>query len=122
MRARSLLHKTQLEEFAEWLEQRGYTRETPKGDYEVLRMRHDDDRHPLLVYKRDHMPEHLTVHGAAYRRAAQFYHEKQRQRDAVAELTRQAQDWGMYEQENIHNGDPLRPQEERDSSPVGEKD
>ena len=130
MRARDLLHKTHIHEFRAWLEDRGYIFEIPKGDYEVLRMRHENDQHPLLVYKRDDMPEHLTVHGVAYRMAKMFYRERRQQRAAVEELTQQAQDWGMYEtirgqepnNEVFHHGDPVRSQEERYPPPAGEED
>ena len=115
MRARDLLHKTKLDDFRAWLEDRGWYQVSCKGEWEVLRMRHPDSVGPLLVYDRLEAREHYTTHGVAYHMACRWVRDRRRQREAVSALTQQAQDWGCYKQENIHNGDPLRPQETRDS-------
>lgn len=85
MRVRDLLHKTHLNAFRQWLEKRGYVNQTPKGDYEVLRMRHVDDQHPLLVYDRIDAPEHYTTHGVAYRMATEFYRQRRAERKLLAD-------------------------------------
>lgn len=44
------IHK--IEEFTEWLKQKGWTIESNKGDYDVLRARKEGRKNPLIIYKR----------------------------------------------------------------------
>lgn len=47
---RELLSMNKLDEFAAWAKTQGYERETPKGQYEVMRLRRSGDPKPLLFY------------------------------------------------------------------------
>ena len=62
-RSRSLLHKNKLKAFRAFCEQHGWRVEPNKGVYDALRMRHPNNREPMIVYWRGHCPEHLTVYG-----------------------------------------------------------
>lgn len=59
MPVRSRLHITHKDKFIEWLKKDGWTIETPKGDYEVIRAR--KGKRILLAYERNDMKEHYTV-------------------------------------------------------------
>lgn len=72
MRSRCTLHKTKLAEFQRFCEGRGWLAETPKGAYEVLRMRHVEHRDPLIVHDRDDATEHYTTWGNSARELAKF--------------------------------------------------
>jgi len=61
-RRRNLLHINKLEEFKMWLQEHGWKECPVKGAYEVLRMRHPNEKPPLLIYTRVGK-EHLTVYG-----------------------------------------------------------
>ena len=45
---------------------------SPKGAYEVLRMRHVERRDPLIVHDRDDATEHYTTWGNSARELAKF--------------------------------------------------
>jgi len=60
-RSRCTLHKSKLNEFRDWLIQRGWKEAKPKGDYEVLRMRWKREP-PLLIYDRLESKEHYTTY------------------------------------------------------------
>lgn len=63
MRSRCTLHKTKLADFQRFCEGRGWLAETPKGAYEVLRMRHPGRVDPLIVHSRIEAKEHYTTWG-----------------------------------------------------------
>lgn len=72
---RDLLHLNQVQEFGTWLKKRSWF-EVPKiGAYEVLRMRHANNRLPLIVYRRD-SGEHATVTDSAIRLVRAFIAER----------------------------------------------
>jgi hypothetical protein len=48
---RDALHK--LQEFTDWCVSQGWIIERPKGEFEVLRMRHPGQSHPLIINRRD---------------------------------------------------------------------
>jgi hypothetical protein len=69
--SRNRLHTSKLEDFAAYCERIGWARETPKGEYEVLRMTRTGSL-PLIVHTKlatsaGNAPVHLTLHGAAER-------------------------------------------------------
>jgi len=66
-RSRALLALSKIDEFAAWAITQGYTRETPKGTYEVLRLRIKGQA-PLLYFKKAESasggdPQHATSYG-----------------------------------------------------------
>ena len=61
MANRCLLHKSKLEPFKNWLEERGWTIEQTKGDYEVLRARYSERQQPLIIYEKLDAKEHLSI-------------------------------------------------------------
>ena len=64
-RSRNRLHKKMLPYFKTYLKGCGWTEEPTKGVFEVLRMRRDGNKDPLLVYDRIEAKEHFTTHGIA---------------------------------------------------------
>jgi hypothetical protein len=61
MANRSLLHRSKIEDFKNWLKEDGWKIEQPKGIYEVVRAT-KGTRKPLIVYTRDNKGnEHITV-------------------------------------------------------------
>lgn len=60
MAARNLLHINRLEDFKAWLDSQGIEHRPGRGHYEVLQVQVVK---PFwcVIYRRDHMPEHLTV-------------------------------------------------------------
>ena len=88
MRARNLLHKNQLEDFASWLEKRGWIRNDPKGEYEVLRMWHRQHKQPIIVHEKlatnaGGTVQHLTVWGMGLGLSKKFIAERRRERAAL---------------------------------------
>jgi len=81
MRSRSTLHKSKLDDFAQWLERRGWQHEEPLG-YEVLRMRWPKELPPLstsmllLVYRKNEVKEHYTTYGIAQDLLIQWLRER----------------------------------------------
>ena len=65
-RSRNALHISKLEEFTNFCLADGWLMETPKGDYEILRMVKDGKQGPLLVHKSAVNKEHYTIHGHSY--------------------------------------------------------
>lgn len=63
MAARNLLHKSKLTAFRTYLESKGWTIEPNKGFYDILRARHPQYTHPLIVYERADAKEHYTIEG-----------------------------------------------------------
>lgn len=61
-RRRNLLHVNKVDDFALWMNTKGWCRKQTKGDYEVLRMTHTATSDPLIVYKKLNA-EHCTVYG-----------------------------------------------------------
>lgn len=58
---RGVLHLNQIDAFAEWAAAFGWQREPTRGVYEVLRLRHPDERAPIVLYARDNPTTHATV-------------------------------------------------------------
>lgn len=65
-RSRNALHINKLEDFARFCEDDQWLRESPKGEYEVLRMIKEGKAGPLLVYKSASNPEHYTIEGHSF--------------------------------------------------------
>lgn len=80
MSDRNLLHITQRDAFAAFCAKRGWVEESCKGAYEVLRMEHPKQLHPLIVYKKLRATEHLTVYDASERLATLFFEQSRSQR------------------------------------------
>jgi hypothetical protein len=59
MAARSLLHKSKLEDFKSWLTHKGREFRDGRGAYQVLQIKHGTGWQ--VIYERLDMPEHLTV-------------------------------------------------------------
>ena len=59
---RQLLHKNKVEDFKAWLDACGIRHRPGKGDYEVLQVFRADGCW-FKLYRRNHMPEHVTVQG-----------------------------------------------------------
>jgi len=74
MRSRSTLHKSKLEDFAQWLEDRGWEHEET-GGYEVLRMRWPEEP-PLIVYTKNDPKEHYTTFGIGQDLVIQWLRER----------------------------------------------
>ena len=51
-RSRNRLHVNKLAEFGQFCMTHGWVAELPKALFEVLRMRHPDRQHPLIVHAR----------------------------------------------------------------------
>jgi len=64
--SRNMLHIDKLADFKAWLIEHGWREVKTNGDWEVLRMRHDNHLHPLIVYTSSHATEHYTTHGIAF--------------------------------------------------------
>lgn len=60
MRDRCLLHFNQIDNFAAYMARFGWSRETTKGDYEVLRLA-KAGQPPIVMYARATAREHVTV-------------------------------------------------------------
>jgi len=56
-----MLHKSKLEDFAKWAEERGWKRQKTKGDYEVLRMKWPGEP-PMIIYTKLEAKEHYTTY------------------------------------------------------------
>lgn len=61
MAIRYLLHHNHLERFKEYLVNNGYVLEDTKGEYEVLRARHEKRKRPLILYTKLNAKEHYSV-------------------------------------------------------------
>lgn len=61
MANRHTLHLKHLEEFTEWLILDGWTIEKTKGYYQMLVARKAGRKHPLILYSKLEIKEHLTV-------------------------------------------------------------
>jgi hypothetical protein len=80
-RSRCRLSVNHLERFAAYLEEKGWVRHQPHGHYEVLFMRHPDQRDPLIVHKRASTDMkgagyHLTTWGISDRMASEYIRDK----------------------------------------------
>lgn len=60
MTYRNLLHKNKLTQFQDYLDVHGIPHRPGRGDWEVLQVQ-TPDRKWAVIYRRNHMPEHLTV-------------------------------------------------------------
>lgn len=75
MHNRSTLHVNKLDEFKAFCESKGWVSEPLKGDYEVLRMRHKEQKYPLILFSRIGA-QHLTVFGIGMKMTRTFLHER----------------------------------------------
>ena len=66
VRSRNQLHLSKLEEFAAFCETQGFTRDAPKGEYEVLRMTRAKGE-PVIVHAKLGAKEHATTWGMSAR-------------------------------------------------------
>jgi len=57
--SRCSLHKNKLDDFKSWLVGKMITHRAGRGEYQVLQVYYRLNWH--VIYKRDHMPEHLTT-------------------------------------------------------------
>lgn len=78
--SRNLLHKNDLTEFTQWLEDNDYPVRPPRGDWQVLQVWIGGVWY--AVYERLFMPEHLTVAGNKLERLVRkFYDERKGKTD-----------------------------------------
>ena len=61
MAARNLLHITKVEAFVIWLIEQGHECRDPVGHYQLLQVRLNGSPIWHAIYRREHMPEHVTV-------------------------------------------------------------
>lgn len=61
MAARNLLHVTKVEAFKTWLIEQGHDCRDPVGHYQLLQIRLKDTTAWHAIYRREHMPEHVSV-------------------------------------------------------------
>lgn len=61
MSDRCTLHLSKLDAFAAYQAAFGWVRADTKGECEVLRLTHPQQRHPFLAYARDSATEHATI-------------------------------------------------------------
>lgn len=80
--ARNLLHKDKLVEFTRWLASVGIEHRPGVGTYQVLQVKPRATREQWeAIYRRDDMPEHLTVTRGLERTVRRFIdHEKREKR------------------------------------------
>jgi len=71
MSNRSLLHRSKLEEFKQWLADNGWKIEKPNGGYEVLRWKGETRQPKPIIYDR-HDGDHYTANDAAVPYVYQF--------------------------------------------------
>lgn len=57
---RHLLHKSKVEDFKAWLDTQGISHRPGRGEYEILQVLRADGQW-FKLYRRNHMPEHVTV-------------------------------------------------------------
>jgi hypothetical protein len=60
MAQRHLLHKNKVADFVAWLDHRGIPNRAGRGEYELLQVRRSDGQW-FKLYRRESMPEHVTV-------------------------------------------------------------
>lgn len=67
-RSRNQLHASKLEDYKQFCETQGWTKEPPKSFFEVLRMRHSESK-KLLIVHRTAAPNlvHFTIWGESDR-------------------------------------------------------
>lgn len=56
--ARNLLHKNKVEEFKQWLSEKGIKYRDGRGDYQIIQVQVSGTW--ACLYNRDDMPEHVT--------------------------------------------------------------
>nr|DAR61281.1 MAG TPA: hypothetical protein [Caudoviricetes sp.] len=61
MANRNTLHISRIPDFTAWLQSTGWTIESTKGLFEVLRARQPGRKAPLILYSRMVAPQHVTV-------------------------------------------------------------
>lgn len=75
--SRNLLHKKDLEEFTHWLEEHDYPVRPPRGDWQVLQVFVGGSWY--AVYRRNFMPEHLTLAGNKLEKLARRFYDERKQ-------------------------------------------
>lgn len=73
---RCQLHTSKLLDFTDFCSRKGWWVEPTVGEYEVLRMRKEGNKIPLLVYRKAKVTEHYTVSGVALIMVAAYLKEK----------------------------------------------
>ena len=61
MAIRYILHHNHLDKFINYLIGKGWVIEKSKGEYEVLRARHEKRKRPLILYTKLEAKEHYSV-------------------------------------------------------------
>lgn len=77
LRSRALLTRSRLPEFKEFCESLGWLEDEAVRRVRIFCMRHNEAKHPLIVYVRARPSEHVTVFGLSYKLALLFIKEKQ---------------------------------------------
>ena len=75
-RSRSGLHMNKVEEFKQYCLNKGWVEESLKGDYEVLRMKHEHFVGPLIVHVTMRAKEHVTIWGHSLTMYQQYRRDK----------------------------------------------
>lgn len=83
-RDRALLVLAKIEEFAAWAVSQGYRRETPKGTYEILRLR-IQGQSPVLYFRKSAtagggQPVHATCYGEGTKLVQRWLRERNNKR------------------------------------------
>jgi len=60
MAIRNILHKSKLKDLENWLAEKGWNIESPKGEYEVLRATRPKNK-PLIIFRRLEVKEHYSI-------------------------------------------------------------
>lgn len=76
MAIRNLLHQGNIEDFQQWLEEKGFIEQETKGVYEV--MRYKKDGRWVIIFSRDLAQEHLTVRDVDELLVKSFIEERKR--------------------------------------------
>lgn len=75
MATRNLLHKSQLNQFEQWLKKRGYKiLSTSKNYFEVLRAFKDGNH--VIIYRKANSAEHLSIMDKDYKLIREFITER----------------------------------------------
>lgn len=91
-RARHLFHPSHIPAFVAWAGARGYVRETPRGEYEVLRLRRDRE---VLSYYQRNRTQHITIHDDGARLFLRWLGEWTRTQARVRQQERRRQRKGL---------------------------
>jgi len=86
MAVRSLLHRSDLNDFAEWAVKNGFTEHPPKGVYEALRIKKMNRW--IIIYDR-HRGDHFTVMDKDHNIIRAYYHAKKKHTPAPSGISRE---------------------------------